>query len=112
MGKTRRTTSACRLSLTSCRASSSPTRSRLRRLRRSPPSTWPSTARWPVLLEMPRLLLMPMNRLALSPHLLDCKTRGCDHHFRPHIDREHIARLTFSVFNQSVMSYFYFQITI
>merc|ERR1712176_74148 len=60
---------------TSCRARGSPTRSRLRRPRRLPPSTLPSTGRWPELWEMLRLWLMPMNRhspskrpvLGLSP---------------------------------------------
>merc|ERR1712130_651132 len=43
--RTGRTTRECRALLTSCKARSSPTRSRLRRLRRSLHSTWLSTAR-------------------------------------------------------------------
>merc|ERR1712243_424960 len=42
---TGRTTRGCKVSLTSSRARSSPTRSRSRRLRRSLLSTWPSIAK-------------------------------------------------------------------
>merc|ERR1712227_367584 len=51
--------------LTSSRARSSHTRSRLRRLRKSPPLTLPSTARLLELLEMPLPLLMLPNRRLL-----------------------------------------------
>merc|ERR1712080_21342 len=61
----RRTTKGCRASLTSSRARSSPTRSRLRRQKRSLPSTWPSTGRLLELWEMLRLLPMLMSRQCL-----------------------------------------------
>merc|ERR1711973_233840 len=50
-------------------ARSSPTRSRLRRLRRLLPSTWPNTARWLQLWVMLKQLLVRMNKhlLALRP---------------------------------------------
>merc|ERR1711902_198544 len=46
---------------------SSPTRSRLRRLRRSLPSTWPSSARSRVTSPEPRSVLMSMSRLLPRP---------------------------------------------
>merc|ERR1719154_15542 len=77
--KTRRTMSACSLCLTSCKARSSPTRSRLKKLKRLLLSILPSTARLLEPLERQRLLLMRMNRPlpASRPepdlHLLDFK---------------------------------------
>merc|ERR1712113_826598 len=73
---------------TSCRARSSPTRSRLRRLRRSPPSTWPSTGRPRTALLMPLSVPTPTSRasprtvLGLAAPPLDlCKRKlnrtGC-----------------------------------
>merc|ERR1712080_607158 len=65
------------VSLTSFRERSSLTRSRLRRQKKSLPSTWPSSARSRALLEMLRPKLMQMNRtwltsrLALAPLLSD-----------------------------------------
>merc|ERR1719400_1023929 len=86
--ETGRTTRGCRDSLTSCRARSSPTRSRLRRLRRSPPSTWPSTGRPRTALPMPLSVPTPTSRpsprtvLGLAAPPLDlCKRKlnrtGC-----------------------------------
>merc|ERR1719400_2646339 len=80
--ETGRTTRGCRDSLTSCRARSSPTRSRLRRPKRSPPSTLPSTGRPRTASPMPTSVPTPMSRpsprtvLGLAAHPLDlCKWR-------------------------------------
>merc|ERR1712203_897570 len=74
------TTRGFRDSSTSCRARSSPTRSRLRRPRRSPPSTLPSTCRprtaSPMPTSVPTLMSRPSPRtvLGLAAHPLDlCK---------------------------------------
>merc|ERR550532_3322296 len=75
--RTTRTTSGCRSWWTSCRTRSRATRNRSRRLRRSPPSTSPSSARSRLTLSPQQNVLtstsrcLPSTRLRQEAHLSD-----------------------------------------